>query len=63
MKLINGSPEWGLTVLHPACSEHGVPAAHLSRDPVIAAFYTIWRIERPYSWVPYGLEGTACVFI
>ena len=37
-------------------SEHKKPYIYFSSNPVVAAFYTVHCIERPYNWFPYGFH-------
>ena len=62
MKLYHGSSIRGLTQLHPSLSEHGRPYLYLSSDIVVAGFYTVWRVERPYSWFPYGFSDGVPIY-
>lgn len=60
--LYHGSSVGGLSALRPALSEHGVPYVYVSPNPVVAAFYTVHCVERPYNWFPYGLEDGLPVY-
>ena len=60
--LYHGSSVGGLSALRPALSEHGVPYVYVSPNPVVAVFYTVHCVERPYNWFPYGLEDGLPVY-
>lgn len=60
--LYHGSSVGGLSALRPALSEHGVSYVYVSPNPVVAAFYTVHCVERPYNWFPYGLEDGLPVY-
>lgn len=62
MKLYHGSSIRGLTQLCPFLSEHGRPYLYLSSSIVVAGFYTVWRVERPYSWFPYGFSDGVPIY-
>ena len=52
--LYHGSSTAGLTELKPYKSEHKKPYVYFTENPVVAAFYTVHHVERPYNWFPYG---------
>lgn len=56
MILYHGTSVGGLSELKPHLSEHGKPYVYFSTNPVVAAFYTVHIVERPYSWFPYGFD-------
>ena len=55
--LYHGSTEKGLTELKPCVSDHGKAYVYLTDNIVIAAFYTVRPVERPFMWYPYGFMG------
>ena len=52
--LYHGSATAGLTELRPYRSEHGKPYVYFTKNPIIATFYTVHHVMRPYNWFPYG---------
>lgn len=59
--LYHGSTEKGLTELLPQVSDHGEPYVYLTENIVVAAFYTVRPVARPYNWYPYGfIKGVPC---
>lgn len=60
--LYHGSSAGGLTELKPFISEHGKPYIYFSSNPVVALFYTVHAVERPYNWFPYGFKDGIPVY-
>ena len=54
--LYHGTSVQGLKRLEPMISEHGKPYVYFSSNIVVAAFYTVHRVKRPYNWFPYGFN-------
>lgn len=54
--LYHGSSLEGLTELKPFISEHGKSYVYFTKSKVIALFYTVRTVEKPYSWYPYGFN-------
>ncbi len=55
-QLYHGSSEPGIQTLMPQISEHGEPYIYFSSNIIVAAFYTVHKVERPYNWFPYGFN-------
>lgn len=60
--LYHGSSAGGLTELKPFLSEHGKPYIYFASNPVVALFYTVHAVERPYNWFPYGFKNGIPVY-
>ena len=56
MILYHGSSMPNLKELKPHISEHKKPYIYFSTNIVIAALYTVHKIERPYNWFTYGFN-------
>ena len=56
MILYHGSSVPDLKELTPHISEHKKPYVYFSTNIVVAALYTVHRIERPYNWFTYGFN-------
>lgn len=52
----HGSSVKGLKTLQPYLSEHKEPYIYFATNPVVAAFYMIHVVERPYNWFTYGFN-------
>jgi hypothetical protein len=50
----HGSSIKGLKKLSPHLSEHKQPYIYFTTNPVVATFYMVHIVERPYNWFPYG---------
>jgi hypothetical protein len=50
----HGSSVKGLKKLSPHLSEHKQPYIYFTTNPVVAAFYMVHIVERPYNWFTYG---------
>jgi hypothetical protein len=56
MRLFHGSTTGGLNVLEPRLADHERPYIYLSTNEVVASFYIVNAVERPYYWFPYGFN-------
>ena len=56
MVLYHGSSVGGINVLLPNISEHKEPYIYFSTNSVVAAFYMVHVVERPFNWFPYGFN-------
>lgn len=56
MKLYHGSTTGGIKVLEPRLADHERPYIYLSTIDVVASFYIVNAVERPYYWFPYGFS-------
>ena len=54
MKLFHGSNNRTIETLIPLQADHDRPYIYLSENQVVASFYTINCVDRPYYWFPYG---------
>ncbi|BCN30806.1 hypothetical protein [Anaeromicropila herbilytica] len=52
----HGSSEKGLEILLPHVSEHEEPYIYFSTNSVVASFYMVHVVERPFNWFPYGFS-------
>jgi len=63
MKLFHGSNIIGLDILKPHLADHDRPYIYLSTIEVVAGFYMVNAVEKPYYWFPYGFDhGTPVYF-
>lgn len=56
MVLYHGSPIGGLHELKPFLSEHGKPYIYFASDPLVALFYAVKPVPKPFSFYPYGFD-------
>ncbi len=56
MRLYHGSNTGGIKELVPFQADHDRPYIYLSENQVVASFYIINCVERPYYWFPYGFS-------
>lgn len=56
MNFYHGSSIKGLKGLLPYVSEHKKSYIYFAQNPVVALFYTVKAVEKPYSWFPYGFN-------
>lgn len=56
MRLYHGSNIENLNELKPHISEHKKSYIYFTTNKIIAAFYTVHCVERPYNWFPYGFN-------
>jgi len=56
MRLFHGSTKGGISVLEPRLADHDRPYIYLSTNDVVASFYFVNAVERPYYWFPYGFS-------
>jgi hypothetical protein len=56
MRLFHGSTTGGIEVLEPRLADHERPYIYLSTNDVVASFYIVNAVERPYYWFPYGFN-------
>lgn len=52
----HGSSIKGLEVISPHLSEHKQPYIYFASNPVVASFYMVHIVERPYNWFTYGFN-------
>lgn len=52
----HGSSIKDLKTLLPCLSEHKQPYIYFATNPVVAAFYMVHIVERPYNWFTYGFS-------
>ncbi|HEY5523922.1 MAG TPA: hypothetical protein VIK26_01150 [Clostridium sp.] len=52
----HGSSVKGLKTLLPYLSDHKQPYIYFATNPVVAVFYMIHIVERPYNWFTYGFS-------
>lgn len=62
MRLYHGTSMDNLKTLKPHISEHKEPYVYFSTNPVVASFYMIHIVERPYNWFPYGFNKDGIPF-
>lgn len=60
MVLYHGSNTGGIKTLEPRLADHERPYVYLSTIEIVAGFYMINAVSRPYYWFPYGFgkDGT-----
>lgn len=56
MNFYHGSNIKGLKGLLPFESEHKKPYIYFAQNPVVALFYSVKAVEKPYNWFPYGFN-------
>ena len=56
MRLFHGSTTGGICILEPRLADHERPFIYLSTNDVVASFYIVNAVERPYYWFPYGFS-------
>ena len=56
MKLFHGSSVGNIHTLEPRLADHERPYIYLSENDVVASFYIVNAVERPYYWFPYGFS-------
>lgn len=61
MILYHGSRTANITILEPKLADHGKPYVYLTTLQIVAGFYLINAVERPYYWFPYGFEPDGTV--
>ncbi len=54
MLLFHGTNKGDITTLIPIQADHDYPYIYLTENEVVASFYIINCVERPYYWFPYG---------
>jgi hypothetical protein len=54
MILYHGTNNGEINTLIPLQADHDHPYIYLSENEVVASFYTINCVDRPYYWFPYG---------
>lgn len=52
----HGSSIKGLKTLTPYISEHEKSYIYFATNPVVATFYMVHIVERPYNWFTYGFN-------
>jgi hypothetical protein len=61
MTLYHGSDIAGLKSLTPFISEHKEPYVYFSADAAVALLYAVHPVEKPFSWYPFGFDGSGSV--
>ena len=61
MILYHGSNTFGLTTLEPRLADHERPYVYMSTLEIVAGFYLVNAVERPYYWFPYGFDQDGTV--
>lgn len=56
MVLYHGTSMANLETLKPHISDHKEPYVYFSTNPVVASFYMVHIVDRPYNWFPYGFS-------
>lgn len=56
MNLYHGSNIGGIKVLEPKLADHDRPYIYLSTIEIVAGFYMVNAVDRPYYWFPYGFN-------
>ncbi|MBQ7123537.1 MAG: hypothetical protein IJO01_02850 [Oscillospiraceae bacterium] len=54
MILYHGSSTFGIETLEPRLADHERPYIYMSTLEIVAGFYMVNAVERPYYWFPYG---------
>ncbi len=54
MILFHGSNTENIKILEPRQADHDRPYIYLTTLEIVAGFYLINAVERPYYWFPYG---------
>ncbi|WP_148410304.1 hypothetical protein [Murimonas intestini] len=61
MILYHGSNTSSLNTLKPQQADHDRPYIYMTTIKIVAGFYLINAVERPYYWFPYGFEKDGTV--
>lgn len=56
MILYHGSNIGGIKMLEPKLADHDRPYVYLSTIEIVAGFYLVNAVKRPYYWFPYGFD-------
>ena len=56
MILYHGSNTFGIETLEPHLADHDRPYVYMSTIEIVAGFYMVNAVERPYYWFPYGFD-------
>ena len=56
MILYHGSNTFGIETLEPHLADHDRPYVYMSTLEIVAGFYMVNAVERPYYWFPYGFD-------
>lgn len=56
MLLYHGSGTGSIRILKPRLADHERPYIYMSTIEIVAAFYMVNAVERPYYWFPYGFN-------
>lgn len=56
MILYHGSNISGIKVLEPKLADHDRPYVYMTTIEIVAGFYLVNAVERPYYWFPYGFD-------
>ncbi|MBE6900642.1 MAG: hypothetical protein E7479_08305 [Ruminococcaceae bacterium] len=54
MILYHGSNTFGIKTLEPRLADHERPYIYMSTLEIVAGFYMVNGVEKPYYWFPYG---------
>ncbi|MBR3611143.1 MAG: hypothetical protein IKL57_06795 [Oscillospiraceae bacterium] len=54
MILYHGSNIFGIKTLEPRLADHERPYIYMSTLEIVAGFYMVNGVEKPYYWFPYG---------
>lgn len=58
----HGTSKRNLSELKPQISEHGKSYIYFATNPVVALFYAVKIVEKPFSWYPYGFKNGVPVY-
>ena len=61
MLLYHGSNTPDIKILKPRQADHDRPYLYMATIKIVAGFYLINTVERPYYWFPYGFEKDGTV--
>ncbi len=61
MLLYHGSNTPDIKILKPRQADHDRPYLYMTTIKIVAGFYLINTVERPYYWFPYGFEKDGTV--
>lgn len=56
MQFFHGSNTGGINILEPRLADHERPYIYLTTNKIVAAFYMVNAVERPYYWFPYYIN-------
>ncbi len=61
MILYHGSNTFGIKNLEPRLADHERSYVYMSTIEIVAGFYMVNAVEKPYYWFPYGFGGDGTV--